>query len=400
MTGRYPNTEGIPDVLAPRSLTGIDPSSTTIAEFLKDAGYATAAIGKWHLGDHPQFLPTNNGFDSYFGIPYSNDMSPVVANNPRERARRHPRLPLVRDTTVVEREPDQRVLTRRYTEEALSFIRAHRDRPFFLYFAHMYAHVPLWVPDEVNGLSAGGLYGDVMEEIDRSVGDITRLLDELHLRDNTIVFFSSDNGPWLVFGEHAGSAGPFREGKATSFEGGHRVPGIFSWPGRIPGGGVSDQMASVLDLFPTLASVLYLPTPDSLRLHGTNIWPYLRNSEAPLDTARVFFYFRAGQLQAVRRGRWKLHVPHAYASIEQGQVGAGGFPGQYISVDLQLSLFDLETDPGESINVAGRHPALVQELESLIESGRRRFGDTSLGVTGTDSHGPGRVVAPWSVQID
>ena len=233
MTGSYAPRVGIPHVLSPRSRRGLNPDETTIAEVLKARGYATTAVGKWHLGDHPTFLPTNHGFDSYFGIPYSNDMSPAPANNPREGANlTYPGLPLIRDTIVVEREPDQRLLVSRYTEEVVNFIEREAGGPFFVYLAHSFPHVPLWASDRFEGTTARGLYGDVIAEIDWSVGEILGTLERLGLDENTLVVFTSDNGPWLLLGNHGGSAGPFREGKATTFEGGHRVPALFRWPRR------------------------------------------------------------------------------------------------------------------------------------------------------------------------
>ena len=220
LTGLYAERVGLSEVLFPRSTVGLSPEETTVAELLKTRGYATAAIGKWHLGDHPVFLPTNHGFDTYFGLPYSNDMSPDSLNNPRPNAGIHPPLPLVRDTTVVEREPDQSLLTARYTDEAVRFIEANRSRPFFLYLAHAFPHVPLWASDRFRGTTARGLYGDVIAEIDHSVAEILSTLNHLGLDEDTIIFYTSDNGPWLVMGNHGGSAGPFREGKATTFEGG------------------------------------------------------------------------------------------------------------------------------------------------------------------------------------
>jgi len=268
LTGSYPVRVGLPEALYPRGRIGISPDEVTVAELLRTAGYATAAVGKWHPGDHPEFLPTNHGFDTYFGIPYSNDMSPNPANNPREVANvQYPPIPVIRDTTIVERGPDQRTLTRRYTEAVVDFIEHHADRPFFVYLAHSFPHVPLRAADRFVGTTERGLYGDVISEIDGSLGEILATLERLELDRRTTVAFTSDNGPWLIFGNHGGSAGPFREGKGTTFEGGHRVPAIVRWPGRIPAGTVSDALVTDMDFLPTSARLagVALPTNRCVR---------------------------------------------------------------------------------------------------------------------------------------
>jgi arylsulfatase A len=398
LTGRYPLRAGIPNVLGPRSVVGLNAEEITLAELLKERGYATAAVGKWHLGDHPDFLPLRHGFDSYFGLPYSNDMSPDPRNNPWERARSHPPLPLVRDTTIVEREPDQSQLTRRYTEEAIAFIEANRGRPFFLYLAHTMAHVPLYVSDAFRGSSQQGMYGDVIQEIDWSVGAIMATLETLGLDDRTLVFFASDNGPWLVFGDHAGSAGPFREGKATAFEGGHAVPGIYRWTGKIPAGVVSDEVVTAMDVFPTVAGILGIDLPADLIIDGHDIWPILSGDPAAASPYEALFYYRAGSLHAVRSGRWKLHVPHDFPTLDGGAAGSGGVPGNYATGHIELSLFDLENDPGETTDVAAVHPDVVERLLQLIERARVEIGDRATGRTGSKAREPGRVAEPWSKQ--
>ncbi len=399
MTGSYGPRVGVPHVLGPRTRRGIHPDEVTLAELLKAQGYATIAVGKWHLGDHPVFLPTNHGFDSYFGIPYSNDMSPAPANNPREGANRwYPELPLVRDTMVVEREPDQTQLTRRYTEEAVRFIEQHADEPFFLYLAHTFVHVPLWASERFVGTTERGLYGDVMAEIDWSVGEILSTLERLRLDDRTLVAFTSDNGPWLVFGNHAGSAGPFREGKATTFEGGHRVPGIFRWPRRIPAGRTSDELATGMDFLPTFARLAGAAVPDDRVIDGHDIWPLLAGEpDAPSPYVR-FFYYRGGQLQAVRSGTWKLHVPHAYPTLEGGVAGQDGAVGRYERGEIGVALFDLEADPGETRDVADAHPDVVQRLLALIDSARVDIGDVLTEATGVNARPPAFVDEPWVVQ--
>jgi arylsulfatase A-like enzyme len=395
LTGRYPLRAGIPNVLGPRSLVGLADEEVTLAELLKAEGYATAMVGKWHLGAHPDFLPVRHGFDRYFGLPYSNDMSPDPRNNPRPHARNHPPLPLIRDTTIIEREPDQSQLTRRYTEEAIAFIEANRERPFFLYLAHTMAHVPLYVSDAFRGTSEQGMYGDVIQEIDGSVGAILATLARLGLEERTLIFFSSDNGPWLVYGDHAGSAGPFREGKATAFEGGHLVPGIFWWPGRIPAGGVSDEVATAMDVFPTVASLLGIELPADLIIDGHDIWPLLAGQPDAASRYDAFFYYRGGALHAVRSGCWKLHVPHSYPTLEGGEAGMGGELGRYATGEIGLSLYDLENDPGETTDVAAEHPDVVERLLESIETARSEIGDRATNRIGSQARELARVAAPW-----
>jgi arylsulfatase/arylsulfatase A len=400
MTGSYAPRVGIPEVLSPRSRRGLGPAEVTIAELLREQGYATIAVGKWHLGDHPRFLPTNHGFDSYFGIPYSNDMSPVKANNPREGANVwYPELPLVRDTTIVEREPDQTQLTRRYTEEVVHFIEDNAERPFFAYLAYSFPHVPLWASERFAGSTERGLYGDVVAEIDWSVGEVLAALERLGLDERTLVVFTSDNGPWLVFGNHAGSAGPFREGKATTFEGGHRVPTIFRWPGRIPAGREIGELATGMDLLPTFARLANATLPTDRIVDGHDLWPLLSGADDAVSPYERFFYYRSGELQAVRSGKWKLHVPHRYPSMVGAEVGADGMPGRYARGEIGIALYDLDADPGERVDVAAEHPDVVQRLLGLGEWAREDIGDELTDRIGANARPAGQVEEPWAEQL-
>jgi arylsulfatase A len=400
MTGSYAPRVGIPEVLSPRSRRGLNPAEVTIAELLREQGYATIAVGKWHLGDHPVFLPTNHGFDRYFGIPYSNDMSPVRANNPREGANVwYPELPLVRDTTIVEREPDQTQLTRRYTEEVVQFIEDNAEGPFFAYLAYSFPHVPLWASERFVGTTQRGLYGDVVAEIDWSVGEVLATLERLGLDERTLVVFTSDNGPWLVFGNHAGSAGPFREGKATTFEGGHRVPTIFRWRSRIPAGREIGELATGMDLLPTLARLAGATLPTDRILDGHDLWPLLSGADDAVSPYERFFYYRSGELQAVRSGKWKLHVPHRYPSMVGAEVGADGMPGRYAQGEIGVALYDLEADPGERLDVAAEHPDVVERLRALVEWAREDIGDELTGRVGVNARQAGRVEEPWAEQL-
>ncbi|HNR30287.1 MAG TPA: sulfatase [Candidatus Hydrogenedentes bacterium] len=361
MTGCYPLRVGLPDVLFPQSKIGLNPEEITIAEILKAQGYATGCFGKWHLGHHPEFLPMRHGFDEYFGLPYSNDMIPSP-----ERPPGYPELPLIDGEEAIETNPDQTQLTTRYTERAVQFIERHKDEPFFVYLPHSMPHVPLFVSDKFAGKSRQGLYGDVIMEIDWSVGRILDTLKRLDLDEHTLVFFSSDNGPWLIYGDHAGSAGRLREGKTTTFDGGQRVPGIARWPGRIPAGSVCREVAAMFDLLPTFAHLAGSAPPADRVIDGRIIWPLLSGRlgvQSPHDT---FYFFRSDELQAVRAGRWKLHLPHTYNRIETP--GTGGKPGKYAQGTIESALFYLPDDPGETRDFAAAQPKVVERLTAMAHA--------------------------------
>lgn len=359
LTGCYPQRVGIPAVLFPWDHIGLNEDETTLAEILKDRGYATCAIGKWHLGHDPKFLPQEHGFDEWFGLPYSNDMRP-------ENGKRYPPLPLMRGTEILETQPDQSTLTRRYTAEALQFIRRQQHKPFFLYLAHTFPHVPLFASDRFRGKTKRGLYGDVVEEVDWSVGQVLKELDRQGIADNTLVIFTSDNGPWLIQGADGGSATPLREGKATSFEGGHRVPCVMRWPAGIRPNQTCRTMVTSMDLLPTIAALCGGTVPEDRKIDGRNVTPLLEGGTLPGAEEHPFFYYRRRQLQAVRVGKYKLHVPHNYTSVRDGK-------GQRKHIDL--SLFDLQADIGETTNIADEHPEIVQKLLALCEQARKDLGD-------------------------
>ncbi|SEP79710.1 sulfatase family protein [Neolewinella agarilytica] len=358
LTGCYPPRVGIPDVVGPPGphwtadkQNGLHPNETTLPEVLKTAGYATAMVGKWHLGHFPETMPTRQGFDQFFGLPYSNDMLPEQG---------YPDLILLRNTDTLERNPDQHLLTGRYTEEALAFMRAKRDSPFFLYVAHSMPHVPIFASEAFDGRSGQGLYADVVGEIDGSVGRILAELKALGIDDNTLVIFTSDNGPWLTYGNHAGSAGPFREGKGTTWEGGMRVPMIVRWPDRIPAAVVSHTPASLTDILPTLAAITKAELPEK-KLDGRDLTAHFTHLMAP--AAAPMCYYRSGNLDAVRVGKWKLHRSHNFRFVKE--VGDDGVRGKYDYVDTGVELYDLQGDPGEIYNVADKFPEKVAELEAL-----------------------------------
>jgi arylsulfatase A-like enzyme len=385
LTGCYPNRVGILGALGPASKIGIHDNEWTLAEVLKTRGYKTAIYGKWHLGHHPQFLPTRHGFDNYFGLPYSNDMWP---NHPTSK---FPDLPLVERESTLEHNPDQTQLVTWYAERAVKFIEANKDQPFFLYVPHAMPHVPLFVSEKHKGKSAAGLYGDVIEEIDWSVGQIMAALKKHNLDERTLVVFTSDNGPWLSYGEHAGSAGSLREGKGTAFEGGVRVPFIARWPGKIPAGTASAEPAMTIDMLPTMAKLAGAKLPPHT-IDGLDISAMLTSSAAEAKSPHEAFYFYWGQeLQAVRSGRWKLHFAHTYRTLAGKPGGKGGKPAAYQEANIELSLFDLEADVGETTNVAQSHPEIVARLQALAEKAREELGDLAQKRTGKGVRPVGRI---------
>ncbi len=367
MTGRYPIRSGMSSdervVLFPNSGGGLPPDEVTLAELLKQKDYATACIGKWHLGHLPQFLPTAQGFDTYFGIPYSNDMDATpdareYHRRSRTEANFHPphewwNVPLMRDEEVIERPADQRTITRRYADEAIKFIQQQKDGPFFLYLANNMPHIPLLASDEFRGNSPRGLYGDVVEEIDHHVGRVLQTLRDEDLAENTLVVFTSDNGPWLSFRVHGGSAGPLRAGKGTTFEGGQRVPTIFWWPGTIEAGSTVTDMGSTLDMMATLAALTDTQQPSDRTLDSYDLSPaLLGQGDSPRSE---FYYWTRAKLHAVRSGPHKLHV-HQRQPINYGR-----------DVELETpELYHLEHDEAEKYDIAEDHPDLVDRLQQMI----------------------------------
>lgn len=370
LTGCYPMRLGLGNrVFFPYSMRGLNPSETTLAELLKEAGYATGLIGKWHLGHHPPFLPTRQGFDTFFGTPYSNDMN----SHYYERFDfLSPPLPLMRGEHVVERDPDQRYLTRRYTEEAVRYIHEHKESPFFLYVAHNMPHVPIYASEDFAGSTEQGRYGDVIAEIDWSVGEILTALKDAGVAENTLVIFTSDNGP--VTGQRrspdgpyqSGSAGPLRGRKNQTWEGGMRVPAIMQWPGTIPAGTVATALSTSMDILPTIASIIDVPLPDAT-IDGKNILPIMVGTLPGQSPHEAFYYYRDNRLQAVRSGPWKLHV---YRPEWEGKA-------------QEPLLYHLGDDVGEKTNVASQHPEVVQRLEQLAESARAELGDAVVGQRGS-----------------
>ncbi len=362
LTGRYPIRSGMCGdrrVLFANSAGGLPPSEITIAEALKPHGYATAHVGKWHLGIHPGGRPLDQGFEHSFGLPYSNDMDarpdlPRGASGAPDPPHDGWNVPLLRDGQVVEQPADQTTLTRRYTEYAQQFIRENKHGPFFLYFAHTFPHVPLFASPAFKGRSRAGIYGDAVEELDWSVGQVLDTLTKEGLAQRTLVFFTSDNGPWLIMGDQGGSAGPLRDGKGSTWEGGMREPGIAWMPGRIRPG-VTSELAHAMDLLPTALALAGVPLPDGVTLDGTDLGPLLFEGK-PLPK-RPFFYYRGDQLFAARWGQWKTHF--------KTQTGYGQPKAEVHEPPL---LFHLGRDPSEKRNVAAGQPEVIAEIQEAVKT--------------------------------
>jgi arylsulfatase len=394
LTGCYAERVGIGGALSPFAQHGLSPEEETIADLLKARGYATGIIGKWHLGHLPEFLPLRQGFDEYFGLPYSNDMWPVAFDGSPAREgwkAFYPPLPLIEGDQTVEvirSLDDQTALTSRYTEKAVDFINRHHGRPFFLYLAHSMVHVPLGVSERFRGKSGQGMYGDVMMEVDWSVGEVMNALKQNGLEENTLVIYTSDNGPWLNFGNHAGSAFPLREGKGTAFEGGVRVPCIMRWPGRIEAGAVCRTVAGTIDILPTICAVTGAPLP-AKRIDGVSILPVLRGDRDARPHSAYYFYYDA-ELRAVRQGEWKLYFPHQSQTYEGFEPGKDGFPGRTGTRRVGVELYNLDSDIGERTNVADRYPDVVARLTEAAAEARNELGDRLTGATGSGVRPPGR----------
>jgi len=385
LTGCYPNRIGIVGALGPKNTHGIHDNEVTLAELCRSRGYATGMVGKWHLGHHPPFLPTRHGFETYYGLPYSNDMWPKHPTTP------FPDLPLIEQDRVIGLNPDQTRLTTDYTDRAVRFIEAHKDRAFFLYVAHSMPHVPLFVSDQHAGRTKAGLYADVLAEIDWSVGRILDTLQAANLEDHTLVLFTSDNGPWLLYGDHSGSALPLREGKATTFEGGIRVPCIARWPGKIPADSVCREPAATIDVLPTIARLIDAPLPEH-KIDGRDIWPLLTGDGSAQSPHEALYFYWLNHLQAVRSGPWKLHLPHSYP--QPAPAGSGGQPGKYRTRQIDLALYNLEQDAAETTDLSGRHPDVVARLLKLAERARQDLGDSATNTPGSHVREPGRLPAP------
>ena len=404
LTGSYSERVGVQGAFNHTARVGLNPDEETIAEMLKSIGYVTGIFGKWHLGHHKKFLPLQQGFDEYLGIPYSNDMWPIDYDGSSVSGTDHfksfyPQLPFIEGNEKIEEIrtlDDQDQLTTRYTERAVDFIKRNRDIPFFLYLPHSMPHVPLGVSNKFRSKSEQGMYGDVIMEIDWSLGEILNALSDNDLDDNTVVIFTSDNGPWLNYGNHAGSAFPLREGKGTMWEGGSRVPCIIRWPGRITAGSVSHQLAATIDILPTIASITGAALPEN-SIDGVNIQSILEG-DTRATPRREYYYYYGGELIAVRKGKMKLVFPHSYRSYEGVEPGQGGYPGIYKGVlgkygvgKSELALYDLDNDMTESKDVSEMYPDVVKTLKALGEKAREELGDRLTGTIGRGVRSIGRL---------
>ncbi|MEQ8787726.1 MAG: sulfatase [Pirellulaceae bacterium] len=386
LTGCYPNRIGMLGAPSHRSNHGIADEELLLSELVKQQGYATAIFGKWHLGHHRPFLPLQHGFDEYFGLPYSNDMWPY---HPTSKA--FPDLPMFEGNKIVNPKvtpEDQTHLTTWYTEHAVDFIDRNKDRPFLLYVAHSMPHVPLFVSDKFDGKTKRGLFGDVISEIDWGVGQILAALEKHGIDDDTLVMFTSDNGPWLSYGDHAGSAGPLREGKGTAWEGGVREPCAMRWPGKIQPGTVCNEVAATIDIVPTVAALTGAKLSENT-IDGKNIWPLMAGERGARSPHDAYFYFWGRELHAVRRGKWKLHFPHEYRSLA-GEPGRDGLPGPYEQMKCGLELYDLKRDVGEQHDLAAEHPEVVKQLTALADKKRAELGDSLTGAAGNGLRTPGQ----------
>lgn len=381
LTGCYPKRVGLHQhVLFPSSTKGLNPTEHTIADHLKSQGYATACFGKWHLGHHPETLPQQNGFDTYFGIPYSNDMNhPLNGGKPQGGPEGMDILwndasstltkwntPLMENDRIIELPVDQRTVTRRYTDRAIEFIKkcagttspssSKKAQPFFLYLPHSMPHIPLYVPDDFRDPNPLKAYTNVIEHIDSEVGRITNLLRELQLTKNTYLIYTSDNGPWLKFKHHAGSAGPLRSGKGTTFEGGQRVPCVMWAPGHIPANTTCDQLCSTIDLLPTIASLTRTPLPPQQKIDGLNISDLLTQS-TPSPRKEYLYYTSKGDIEGIRQGKYKLLIKYPRRKKNEPRK---------LSATPEVLLFDLLKDLGEQHSLVEKHPDLVAKLKARM----------------------------------
>ena len=405
MTGCYANRIGLSGALNHTSKVGIHSDELLLPELLQQRGYATGIFGKWHLGHRPEFSPLRHGFQEFLGIPYSNDNGPL-----HPVVKTIPSLPFIDGAKTAELDPDQSQFTRRLTERACAFLAANKDRPFFLYLPHIMPHVPIFASEKFKGRSARGVYGDVVEELDWSVGEVVATLKRLNLEQNTLLIFTSDNGPFLSYGEHAGSATPLREGKLTTFEGGVRTPCLIRWPTKIPAGRTCDEPVASIDLLPTIAQLINAPLPKH-PIDGLDVWPILSGQSNARTPHKSLLFYSGDELQAIRSGDWKLHFAHDYLTVA-GPPGRAGKPANFANIQpksieesgirgiasrhgyevrrLEQSLFNLQNDLAESRNVAADNPEIVRRLAALAEQPRADLGDSLTNRSGTGLRIAGR----------
>ncbi|MFG0266413.1 MAG: sulfatase [Rhodopirellula sp. JB055] len=406
LTGCYHRRLGLSGALGPKAKIGLAPSETTFAEVCRSAGYRTACYGKWHLGHHPKFLPTNQGFDQFYGIPYSNDMWPLHPDTIRRQQKdphdpgNWPPLPIIE--AVAGQPPrivnenvqpaDQEQMTVELTRRSVEFIEDRSsDKPFLLYLPHPMVHVPLYVSERFRGKSGAGLFGDVMMEIDWSVGQILSAIESIDQQKNTLVIFTSDNGPWLSYGNHAGSAGPLREGKGTQWEGGVREPTVMWWPDTIPAGTTCDTFCSTIDVLPTIVELTGGEAPEQ-KIDGHSILDLMLDVPDAKSPHESFVgYYGGGQLQTIRNERFKLVFPHAYRTLGDREAGKDGMPDGYAMTKSGLELYDLDADVSETTNVIEAHPEVAKQLQAAAEVYRQQLGDKLQKIKGSEIRGPGKL---------
>ena len=399
LTGCYPNRIGISGALFPHHDVGINPQETTIAEMLKAKGYKTGIFGKWHLGHHPKFLPNNHGFDEFMGIPYSNDMWPVDYDGNQvppdhHLAKSYPQLPFFKDFNVIKEIrtlEQQGQLTTELTEAAVDFIERNKDNPFFLYVPHPMPHTPIAVSNKFKGKSMQGLYGDVIMEIDWSVGQIMKKLKEHNLHENTLIIFTSDNGPWLSFGNHAGSALPLREGKGTAWEGGQREPCVVYYPKGIKGGRTIETPMMAIDILPTIAEITGSDLPVN-KIDGKSAWDIWTGKTDQSQHLAFFFYYKKNELHGVRYKDWKLYFPHTYRTLNGKAGGKDGYQVKYQMKKIEkIELYNLKLDISETNDVASEFPEVVEKIKYLADEMRIKLGDELYGIEGTENRSIGRL---------
>lgn len=382
LTGCYPTRIGIWGAFSPDSRIALNPEEETIAKLLKNKGYKTGMVGKWHLGQKAPFLPLSYGFDEFLGLPYSHDYWPVnYDGTPLDTTTQRGKWPTlrliegntpIRSITTLD---DAATLTTLYTERATSFIKKNKDQPFFLYLAHAMPHVPLAASAKFNGKSNGGLFGDVMEEIDWSVGEIMKTLEANGLTKNTLVIFTSDNGPWLTYGNHAGNTGGLREGKGSAWDGGLRVPCIMSWPGTLASGSICNNMVASMDLLPTVLAVCKAKMP-AKKIDGVNLWPLLSGVSKANPRDEFVYYYDRNSLKGIRKGEWKLVFPCVSQTYKRpSAIGNDGWPGKYATDSVRLALYNLRTDPGETLDLKVQYPDVVKQLNDIADKYRKELGD-------------------------
>ncbi|WP_346237071.1 sulfatase [Niabella insulamsoli] len=399
MTGCYPTRISMHGAIDNHAKFALNGDEETMAEILKARGYKTGMVGKWHLGHKEPFLPLQNGFDEYLGLPYSNDMWAYDYNGERWkdtsfwRAKYAP-LPLIdgnKTVKIIASFADQDQLTTQYTERAVSFIKKNKNNPFFLYFAHSMMHVPLGVSDKFKGKSGAGMFGDVIEEVDWSVGQVMKTLKDNGLAENTIVIFTSDNGPWLNFGNHAGNTSGLREGKGTAWDGGVKVPGIISWPAHAKAGVVSNKLLTTMDLLPTLAEICGAKQPVK-KIDGVSFKDLLLGDMNSTPRNEFAYYYDRNNLKAIRKGQWKLVFPAKSRTYgPPSTIENDRYPGKTYEVEVPLALYNLSTDPGEDRDVKDHHPEIVKELDATAQKYREQLGDGLTNTIGKEVRPAGKL---------